>query len=307
MVAKDDVKGRYSVLEHCGYAAIIGRPNVGKSTLLNNILGQKVSITTRKPQTTRHQILGIKTTNDAQVVYVDTPGLHRGVKRVINRYMNRAALSVMNDVDVIVLVVDGLNWTAEDQYILEKLKSIKTPIVLAINKIDKIKDREMLLPHIKEISHKAAFAAIVPVSAKKYENIVQLEAEVTRLLPGGVALFPEDQITDRSERFIAAELIREKLMSRLSRELPYSLTVQIKKFSRQKNMLNIEAFIWVERDAQKAIVIGKQGNLLKIVGTQARRDMEKIFGKQVFLQLWVKVRKGWLDDERALRSFGYLE
>lgn len=294
-------------LNHCGYVAILGRPNVGKSTLINGILEQKISITTRKPQTTRHRILGIKTTDDAQVVYVDTPGLHRGVKRAINRYMNRAAMSIMNDVDAIVFVIDGLHWTGEDQYILEKLKLIKTPVILAVNKIDKIKDKEILLPRIKEISEKAGFAAIVPVSALNGENIPRLEATVTELLPMGMPLFPHDQITDRSERFLAAELIREKLMSRLSKELPYSLTVEIKTFSLQNNVLNIDALIWVEREAQKAIVIGKQGSLLKSVGIQARKDMEKAFGNTVFLQLWVKVRQGWADDEQALRSLGYME
>jgi len=306
MTANDYVTIQDKELKHCGYAAIIGRPNVGKSTLLNKILGQKISITNRKPQTTRHQILGIKTTENTQVVYVDTPGLHRGVKRAINRYMNRAAISILNDVDVIIFVIDGLSWTGEDQYILEKLKLMKCPVILVINKIDKIKDKEALLPHLKEISKRAEFAEIVPVSATKGANIEQLEASVTKLLPVGIPLFPQDQITDRSECFIAAELIREKLMNLLSKELPYSLTVEIKNFSQQDNMLKIDALIWVEREAQKAIVIGKQGALLKTVGVQARKDMEKNFGNKVFLQLWVKVRKGWGDDEQALRSLGYM-
>jgi GTP-binding protein Era len=307
MSADNDEAINDQVLKHCGYVAIIGRPNVGKSTLINRILGQKISIATRKPQTTRHRILGIKTTDNAQVLYVDTPGLHRGVKRAINRYMNRAAVSIMNDVDVIVFVVDGLYWTGEDQYILEKLKLVKTPVILVINKIDKIKDKEILLPRIKELSEKAQFVGIIPVSAVNGENVARLEATVTKLLPMGMPLFPHDQITDRSERFLAAELIREKLMSRLSRELPYALTVEIKKFSLQNNILNIDALIWVEREPQKAIVIGKQGSLLKTIGMQARKDMEKAFGNQVFLQLWVKVRKGWADDEQALRSLGYME
>jgi len=307
MIANDDVTIRDKKLKHCGYAAIIGRPNVGKSTLLNKILGQKISIATRKPQTTRHQILGIKTTDDTQVIYVDTPGLHRGVKRAINRYMNRAALNIMNDVDVIIFVVDGLYWTGEDQYILEKLKLINCPVILVINKIDNIKDKETLLPYIKELSEKAQFAGIVPVSAVKGDNILHLEASVTEILPVGAPLFPQDQITDRSERFLAAELIREKLMSYLSKELPYSLTVEIKKFTLENNILNIDALIWVEREAQKAIVIGRQGALLKTVGIQARKDMESIFGSKVYLQLWVKVRKGWGDDEQALRSLGYME
>lgn len=307
MIVNDDATIRNKELRHCGYAAIIGRPNVGKSTLLNKIMGQKISIATSKPQTTRHQILGIRTTDDTQVVYVDTPGLHRGIKRAINRYMNRAALSIINDVDVILFIIDSLYWTEEDQYILEKLTSIKPPVILVINKIDKINDKASLLPHIKEISEKAEFVEIIPVSAITNENIAKLEAAVTRLLPVGMPLFPQDQITDRSERFLAAELIREKLMSHLSEELPYSLTVEIGKFTLENNVLNIDALIWVERDAQKAIVIGKQGSLLKLVGSQARKDMEKIFGNKVFLQLWVKVRKGWADDEQALRNLGYME
>jgi len=307
MTANDNEMMPDSQLEHCGYVAIIGRPNVGKSTLLNRILGQKISITTDKPQTTRHQILGIKTTDNAQVVYVDTPGLHRGVKRAINRYMNRAAMSILNDVDVIMFVIDGLYWTGEEKYILEKLNLIKTPVVLVVNKVDNIKNKEALLPYLKQISEKSEFSEIVPVSATSGENIAQMEAAVTRLLPAGMPMFPRDQVTDRSERFLAAELVREKLMKCLAKEIPYSVTVETKKFTLQNNVLHIDALIWVERDAQKAIVIGKEGELLKRIGTQARRDMEKIFGNKVFLQLWVKVRKKWADDEKALRSLGYME
>ncbi len=294
-------------LSHCGYAAIIGRPNVGKSTLLNKILGQKVTIATPKPQTTRHQILGIKSTRDSQVIYVDTPGLHRSIKRTINRYMNRAAMSILNDVDVIIFVIEGLSWRNEDQYILEKLGSTGIPVILVINKIDRIKDKEILLPHIKELSKKADFAEIIPVSAKSSENLQHLEEAVTKLLPVGQAFFPMNQVTDRSERFLAAEIVREKLMACLSKELPYAVTVEIVKFLFENDVMNIDALIWVEREAQKAIVIGRHGDHLKTIGMRARKDMEKIFGKKVFLQLWVKVRKGWLDDERALRSFGYME
>ncbi len=294
-------------LNHCGYVAIVGRPNVGKSTLLNRILGQKVSITTRKPQTTRHQILGIKTTEDAQVVYVDTPGLHRGSKKAMNRYMNKAAASVINDVDVVVFVVDGLRWMDDDQAILEKLKNIESPVILALNKLDKLQDREQLLPHIQQLSEKMTFKEIIPISASNGENIESLETMVTLLLPASPAFFPEDQITDKSERFIAAELVREKLMMRLGQEIPYSLTVEIEQFKLEKEVLHINALIWVERDNQKTIVIGKNGEMLKAVGKQARLEMEKMFEKKVFLKLWVKVKDKWADDERALQNLGYTE
>ncbi len=294
-------------LDHCGYVAIIGRPNVGKSTLLNRILGQKISITTRKPQTTRHQILGIKTTDAAQVVYVDTPGIHRGSKKAMNRYMNKAAASVINDVDVVVFVVDGMRWQEDDQAILEKLKLIDAPVILALNKLDKLDDREQLLPYIQQMSEKMSFKEIIPISATKGENIESLEAMVTSLLPASPAFFPEDQVTDKSERFVAAELVREKLMMRLGQEVPYSITVEIEQFKLEKKILHINALIWVERDNQKMIVIGKNGEMLKAVGKQARLEMEDMFEKKVFLKLWVKVKDKWADDERALQNLGYTE
>ncbi|VAW87103.1 GTP-binding protein Era [hydrothermal vent metagenome] len=294
-------------LDHCGYVAIIGRPNVGKSTLLNRILGQKISITTRKPQTTRHQILGIKTTAAAQVVYVDTPGIHRGSKKAMNRYMNKAAASVINDVEVVVFVVDGMRWQEDDQVILEKLKSVDAPVILALNKLDKLDDREQLLPYIQQMSEKMIFKEIIPISATKGENIESLEAMVTSLLPASPAFFPEDQVTDKSERFVAAELVREKLMMRLGQEVPYSITVEIEQFKLEKKILHINALIWVERDNQKMIVIGKNGEMLKAVGKQARLEMEDMFEKKVFLKLWVKVKDKWADDERALQNLGYTE
>jgi len=294
-------------LSHCGYVAIVGRPNVGKSTLLNRILGQKISITTRKPQTTRHQVLGIKTTEDAQVIYVDTPGLHRGSKKAMNRYMNKAAASVINDVDVVVFVVDGLRWLEDDQAVLEKLANTQAPVILALNKLDTLADRELLLPHIQQLSEKMSFRDIIPISANKGENIEVLENLVTELLPASPAFFPEDQVTDKSERFIAAELVREKLMMRLGQEVPYSLTVEIEQFKLEKEVLHINALIWVERDNQKTIVIGKHGEMLKAVGKQARTEMEKMFEKKVFLKLWVKVKDKWADDERALQNLGYTE
>ncbi len=292
-------------LNHCGYVAIVGRPNVGKSTLLNQILGQKISITTRKPQTTRHQILGIKTTEDAQVVYVDTPGIHRGSKKAMNRYMNKAAASVINDVDVVVFVVDGLHWEEDDQAILEKLKQVDAPVILALNKLDKLGDRAQLLPHIQQLSKKMSFREVIPVSASKGENVESLEATVTALLPASPPFFPEDQVTDKSERFVAAELVREKLMMRLGQEVPYSITVEIEQFKLKKNVLHINALIWVERENQKMIVIGKKGEMLKAVGKQARIEMEAMFEQKVFLQLWVKVKDKWADDERALQNLGY--
>jgi len=294
-------------LDHCGYVAIVGRPNVGKSTLLNRILGQKISITTRKPQTTRHQILGIKTTDNAQVVYVDTPGIHQGSKKAMNRYMNKAAASVINDVDVVIFVVDGMRWQEDDHAILEKLQTVEAPVILAINKLDKLDDRELLLPHIQQMSEKMTFKEIMPISATKGENVSSLETMVTSLLPASPAFFPEDQVTDKSERFVAAELVREKLMMRLGQEVPYSITVEIEQFKLEKKVLHINALIWVERDNQKMIVIGKNGEMLKAVGKQARLEMESMFEKKVFLKLWVKVKDKWADDERALHNLGYTE
>lgn len=294
-------------LSHVGYVALVGRPNVGKSTLLNRILGQKISITTRKPQTTRHQIIGIKTEDDSQVIYVDTPGIHRHGGKAINRAMNRAAHSVFHDVDVVVMIVEGDRWGDEEDMILGYLREVSKPVILAINKVDRIADKEKLLPVLEAHAKRYPFHALVPISARKGNYVDQLESLVTGLLPAAPALFPEDQITDRSERFLAAEIVREKLMRQLGQELPYALTVEIERFQDGPSVIEISALIWVERAAHKSIVIGNQGARLKDVGSQARKDMETMFGKQVFLQLWVKVREGWTDDERALRRFGYGE
>jgi GTP-binding protein Era len=289
----------------CGFAAIVGRPNVGKSTLLNRILGQKISITAHRPQTTRHRILGIKTGESAQIIYVDTPGMHLDGKRAINRYMNRAASGSIHDVDVVVFVVDGLRWTDEDDLVLEKLKTVSVPVVLVINKIDEIKVKEALLPHLQALSEKLNFHAVIPLSAQTGEAVGRLEETVRELLPVSEPFFPEDQVTDRSERFLAAELVREKLVRTLEQELPYATTVEIEKFSLENDVRHIHAVIWVEREGQKGIIIGKQGQQLKRIGEQARKDMERAFDGKVFLRLWVKVREGWSDDERALRSLGY--
>jgi len=291
----------------CGYIALIGRPNVGKSTLMNFVLGQKISITSHRPQTTRHRILGIKTTDDAQMVYVDTPGIHDNEKKAMNRYMNRTAGSSFKDVDVIVLLVDAMRWTEEDDLVIKRLEHVKTPVVLAVNKVDLLKKKEDLLPFIEKIQSKFSFKDIIPVSAMKGDNIEDFEKIIFNYLPESEAFYDEDQITDRSSRFMAAEIIREKLTRNLTQELPYNLTVEIEKFTNDGKMLDIAAVIWVERDNQKAIIIGKGGAKLKDMGTKARIDMEKMFEQKVFLQLWVKVKSGWSDDERALNSLGYID
>ena len=289
----------------CGYVALVGRPNVGKSTLLNRILGQKISITSRRPQTTRHRVLGIKTQETAQLIYVDTPGIHNYSGRAMNRHMNRTASSALLDVDVVVFLVDGLKWTQDDDLVLEKLASVDCPVILAVNKIDLLANRDELLPRLQELSGKYTFEQVIPVSATKGDNVTALESAVETLLPQAPAMFPEDQVTDRSVRFLAAELVREKLFRKLGRELPYGLTVEIESFKSEPGIAHIHALIWVERKSQKKIVIGKQGRLLKEVGIEARKDIEALIEGKVNLKLWVKVKEGWADDERALRSLGY--
>jgi len=291
--------------KRCGYVAILGRPNVGKSTLLNHIINQKISITSRKSQTTRHRILGINTKEDAQIIYVDTPGMHRDGKRAMNRYMNKQASATINDVDAIIYVVTALEFTEQDQFVLEKIKGSAVPVIAAVNKVDRVKDKESLLPYIQRLSGEMAFNQIIPISAKTGDNVHGLEDKVVSLLPVSGFMFSADQLTDKSERFLAAEIIREKLMRRLGDELPYALTVEISKFAEEKKIIHIDAIIWVERDGQKSIVIGKQGAMLKNIGKQARVEMEKLFENKVFLSLWVKVKEGWSDDERALISLGY--
>lgn len=289
----------------CGFVAIIGRPNVGKSTLLNAILGTKVSITTPKVQTTRHRITGVKTEGNKQIVFVDTPGLHQKEEKALNRYMNKAVHSAIRDVDIVVFIIDANRWHPEDEFVLKALTKTKCPVILAVNKIDSVDNKEKLLPMIDEISSKRDFTAIVPISALKKEHVDQLEAEITKLLPESVHFYPEDQVSDRRESFMAAELIREKLMLFLSQELPYSINVEIQEFKREEKLLRISGLIVVERDGQKAIVIGKNGQQLKKIGESARKALEKQFGIKVFLQLWVKVNRGWSDSEHLLRSFGY--
>jgi len=289
----------------CGYVAIVGRPNVGKSTLLNHLLGQKLSITSRKPQTTRHQILGIKTDDEAQVIYVDTPGLHLGQKKAINRYMNRAASTAIKDVDAVVFLIDRTKWTDEDQFVLDQLAKVKCPVVLAINKVDDLEDKDALLPFIDEVNQKRKFEQVFPLSALNGHNVAAMEKFVVSLMPKNLHFFPEDQITDRTERFLAAEIVREKIMRQLGAELPYDVAVEIEQWKFEGHTLHIHALILVERQGQKRIVIGDKGARLKRIGSDARKDMENLFETKVMLNLWVKVKSGWSDDERALRSLGY--
>jgi GTP-binding protein Era len=291
---------------YCGMIAIVGRPNVGKSTLLNALLGQKVSITSRKPQTTRHRIMGIDTQDNYQAVYVDTPGLHIEEKRAINRFMNRAASSSIADVGLVLFLVEGTRWTDDDQMVLTKIIQSGVQCWLIVNKSDNVKDKETMMPHLKWLGEQHNFQKIMPISAKNGKNVNELRELVKQDLPPSEFYFPEDYITDRSSRFMAAEIIREKLMRFTGDELPYSVTVEIEQFMLADNgIYRINGLILVERDSQKSMVIGKGGQRLKTIGAEARKDMEHLFDTKVFLELWVKVKSGWADDERALRSLGY--
>ena len=294
-------------VSRCGYVAIVGRPNVGKSTLLNHILGQKLAITSRKPQTTRHNMLGIKTEGEVQAVYVDTPGLHKHNDKALNRYMNRSASTALKDVDVVVFVVDRTRWTDEDQMVLEKVQHVQCPILLAVNKADRLEDKSELLPHLEWLASQLPQAEVVPISALHGQNLDTLERLVAERLPESEHFYPEDQITDRSSRFLAAELIREKIMRQLGAELPYQITVEIEEFKQEGRVLHIHGLILVERDGQKKIIIGDKGERIKRIGQDARKDMETMFDSKVMLNLWVKVKGGWSDDERALRSLGYTD
>lgn len=290
-----------------GFVGIIGRPNVGKSTLMNHLLGQKISITSRRPQTTRNRVVGIDTDGAYQTVYVDTPGLHKEEKRAINRLMNRAAESALGDVELILLVVDATMWTEDDEMVFAKIENTRCDVILVINKIDKLSDKASLLPLIERLSQKVNFKAVVPVSALKNSNLDELKNLIRSSLPEGVHCFPEDSITDRSSRFMASELIREKLMRQMGQELPYSVTVEIEEFKEEDAVLRISAVILVERQGQKKMVIGANGSRIKKIGIDARIDMEKLFESKVFLNLFVKVKAGWADDDRALKSLGYAD
>jgi GTP-binding protein Era len=291
----------------CGYVAIVGRPNVGKSTLLNHILGQKLCITSRKPQTTRHTLLGIKTEDDLQMIFVDTPGIHTNQERAINRVMNRSAASVISDVDVLIFVVDRFEWSEADEYVAKYLSNSKVPVIVAVNKVDMIDDKEALLHHLKFLETKVNAADFIPLSALKNTNLDQLQDKIRAYMPERMHVFPEDQITDRSERFLAAEIVREKIMRQLGAEVPYQVTVEIEEFRAEKKVTHISALILVERDGQKKIIIGTNGDRIKKIGEQARADIESLLDCKVMLRTWVKVRSGWSDDERALRSLGYMD
>ncbi|MDX1490523.1 MAG: GTPase Era [Pseudohongiellaceae bacterium] len=294
---------------YCGFIAIVGRPNVGKSTLLNYLLEQKISITSRKPQTTRHRIMGIKTMDRHQFVYVDTPGMHKHQKKAINRAMNSAATGALDGVDVVLFVVERLVFTEEDEMVLLALEKVKAPVLLLINKIDLLepKSRERLLPHIQKLSQKRHFDEVIPLSVLGSHNLDTVEECVKKYLPQGPFLFPEDQVTDKSSRFLAAEIIREKITRQLGDELPYEATVEIEKYTQQGDVLHIHGLVLVDKNSQKQIIIGKNGDRLKLIGSSARIDMEKAFDTKVMLNLWVKVKGGWADDERALHSLGYFQ
>lgn len=291
----------------CGYVAVVGRPNVGKSTLVNHILGQKLAITSRKPQTTRQNMLGIKTEGNVQAIYVDTPGIHQNTVTALNNYMNRVAQQALRDVDVALFVVDRMRWTEEDELVFNRIKHFSCPLIVAVNKADRLEDKTQLLEHLQWLSEKMPNAEIVPISALHNQNLERLEQLVNQSLPVSPFYYAEEQITDRSSRYLAAELVREKITRQLGAELPYQATVEVEDFKYEGRILHIHALILVERDGQKKILIGEKGERIKRIGQEARKDMEVLFDSKVMLNLWVKVKGGWSDDERALRSLGYLD
>ncbi len=284
----------------CGYVAIIGRPNVGKSTLLNALLGQKISITSDKAQTTRNRILGIKTKEHVQTIYIDTPGVHEHSKQVLNKMMNRTALSALFDVSVVIFLVDAQGWTEQDDFVWKRLSEVQCPIIVLLNKVDLVKDKARLLPLIESLHEKNPVQEIIPISALKGDNLDQLEQCICKHLPVSAHLFSSDQVTDNSDEFIISEIVREKILRLTGQEVPHKTAVQVESIKMEKAILHIHANIWVERQGQKAIIIGKQGAKLKEIGTKARMDLEKVFNCKVFLGLWVKVKTGWSDDEDAV-------
>ncbi|HEY4555595.1 MAG TPA: GTPase Era [Lysobacter sp.] len=294
-----------SAPHRAGHVAVIGRPNVGKSTLVNALVGAKISITSSRPQTTRHQLLGIATFPEGQLLLVDTPGIHREQKRAMNRWMNRAARGAIEGVDAAMLVVRAGQWDDEDALAFDALRAGGVPVVLVVNQVDRLKDKSALLPYLARVSEGREFAAVHPVSALKRKGLEALVKDVLALLPEQPRLYDEDEITDKSQRFLAGELVREQLMRQLGEELPYATTVEIERFEVDGALLRIGAVVWVERDGQKAIVIGKGGERLREIGARSRQQMERLFGAKVFLETWVRVREGWSDDEAALRAFGY--
>ena len=288
-----------------GYATIVGRPNVGKSTLLNQLVEQKVSIVTRKPQTTRWQLRGIKSTPEYQIVFTDTPGYQKTHKSAINRYMNREVVNSLAHIDVVIFMVEALKWEREDSLVAEVLRDVGAPLALVINKLDLLKQRAALLPYIDSLKEKLSFTEIIPISARRRRDVALLEQKLVSMLPAGEPLFPPDQISDKSARFLAAEYIREQVMSHLGDELPYRTTVTIDKFKEEKTLLTLYATIWVERRSQRAILIGENGRMLKSIGFDARVELEKFFAKKVYLQTWVKTKRDWTEDVKALKTLGY--
>ena len=288
-----------------GLVSIIGRTNVGKSTLLNHLIEQKVSITSRKPQTTRFRVLGIKTKGLCQAVIIDTPGYHRGHKRALNKYMNKVALSAMTGIDILLFVVEALKWQEEDQFLLQKILKGLNKVILVINKIDKLKQKERLLPYIDQLTDKHDFMDIIPISALKGKNIKRLEKLILTNLPTAKHLYPEEQTTDMTEKFLISETIREKCIARVGQEIPYRITVTIDQFEEKGLILFISATLYVEKKSQKGILIGLGGKNLKSIGTSSRKELERTFQKKVMLKLWVKVKKNWTDNETIMQSMGY--
>ncbi len=291
----------------CGYVAIVGRPNVGKSTLLNRLLGQKLAITSHKPQTTRHSILGIRTLPGGQILFVDTPGIHQRGDKALNRYLNRTAKAILPDVDLVLWVLEAGVWTDEDAEVLSALSKAGTQVLTAVNKIDRLKNKLQLLPYLDSLDGRMDLLAMVPVSASSGDQVEVLERQILQALPEGDRMFPDDQLSDRPESFFAAELLREQLTRRYAQELPYQLSVEIERFKEEGPLYRINALVWVERPAQKAILLGRKGGAMKAAATEARKAMERFFGCKVHLEVWIKVKESWSSDANALSRLGYGE
>lgn len=289
----------------CGFVAVVGRPNVGKSTLINTVLGHKVSIVTPKPQTTRHRILAVDTHDDYQAIYVDTPGIHRNAGKAMNRIMNRTAAHALKDADLVLFLCEATRWTAEDQDVLDRLESVRAPVIAVLNKVDRVEPRARVLEALAAMAGRREFAEIIPICARSRDDVRRLTALVPRYLPVSGPLFPDDMLTDRSDSFRIAEVVREKLMLALSQEVPYGLTVQVERLEQGEQGLDVHAVIWVERESQKGIVVGRGGRVLKRVGRAARLEIKAVLGLPVHLELWVKVRDNWADSEQDLVRFGY--
>src|SRR5579862_1274165 len=288
----------------CGFAALVGRPNVGKSTLLNALVGQKISIVTPRPQTTRHRIIGLAQLPRAQIAFVDTPGLHSQARRALNKAMNRTAAAALEDADLVVLVLEALVWKAEDELVLKRIARAERPVLVAVNKVDRVKPRERLLPYLGELDGRHPFLALVPVSALKETNLDDLRSSIAAHLPVSPPLFPQGELTDRGIEFRIAEMIREKLTLELNQEVPYGIAVEVERLAEEDGQLTVDAAIWVDREGQKPIVIGAKGERLKRVGTSARLALNGMLGRRLHLNLWVKVRENWADNARALRELG---